>query len=116
VSGRVTSQTDPVSQEGLEGVDAESNPHALASPERLAAAREAAERVARQSYGKLVALVASRTSDVAWAEDALADAFAAALVDWPLKGVPRAPEAWLLTRSWRTPRPASRRSPTSGSA
>jgi RNA polymerase sigma-70 factor (ECF subfamily) len=67
------------------------------------AAREAAEAVARRSYGKLVALLASRTRDVAGAEDALADAFAAALVEWPQRGVPRTPEAWLLTvarRRW----------------
>jgi len=69
----------------------------------VAAAREAAEAVARRSYGKLVALLASRTRDVAGAEDALADAFAAALVEWPARGVPRTPEAWLLTvarRRW----------------
>jgi len=69
--------------------------------ERLA--RETAEAVARQSYGKLVAMLAARTRDVAGAEDALSDAFAAALVDWPVKGVPNAPEAWLLTvarRKW----------------
>jgi len=34
---------------------------------------------------------------VAGAEDALSEAFAAALADWPLHGVPRTPEAWLLT-------------------
>jgi len=55
------------------------------------------ERVARESYGKLVAFLAARTRDVAGAEDALSDAFAAALVDWPKKGIPRSPEGWLLT-------------------
>ena len=40
----------------------------------------AAEAVARRSYGKLVAFLAARTRDVAGAEDALSDAFAAALV------------------------------------
>jgi RNA polymerase sigma-70 factor (ECF subfamily) len=55
------------------------------------------ERVARESYGKLVAFLAARTRDVAGAEDALSDAFAAALVDWPKNGVPRNPEGWLLT-------------------
>ena len=54
-------------------------------------AREAAEAVARRSYGKLVAFLAARTRDVAAAEDALSDAFAAALVDWPASGVPTAP-------------------------
>jgi RNA polymerase sigma-70 factor (ECF subfamily) len=66
-------------------------------------ARAAAEAVARRSYGRLVALLAARTRDVAAAEDALADAFAAALVDWPSRGVPEVPEAWLLTvarRKW----------------
>src|SRR5258706_14417294 len=59
-------------------------------------ARATAEAVARQSYGKLVAFVAARTRDVTAAEDALADAFAAALVDWPKNGCPANPEAWLL--------------------
>jgi RNA polymerase sigma-70 factor (ECF subfamily) len=53
--------------------------------------------VARRSYGKLVALLAGRTRDVAGAEDALSEAFVAALVDWPRSGVPRTPEAWLVT-------------------
>ncbi len=60
-------------------------------------ARAAAEAVARASYGKLVAYLAARTRDVAGAEDALADAFAAALADWPVHGVPDKPEAWLMT-------------------
>ncbi|QKD00842.1 RNA polymerase sigma factor [Mesorhizobium loti] len=59
-------------------------------------ARAAAEAAARQSYGKLVAWLAARTRDVAAAEDALADAFAAALERWPRSGVPEKPEAWLL--------------------
>ena len=44
----------------------------------LTGARVEAERVARESYGRLLAFLASRTHDVAVAEDALADAFAAA--------------------------------------
>lgn len=56
-----------------------------------------AEDVARRSYGKLVAFLAARTRDVAAAEDALSEAFAAALTDWPTKGVPTNPEAWILT-------------------
>jgi RNA polymerase sigma-70 factor, ECF subfamily len=57
----------------------------------------AVEKAARQSYGKLVAYLAARTGDVAGAEDALSEAFAAALVVWPEQGVPHVPEAWLLT-------------------
>jgi RNA polymerase sigma-70 factor, ECF subfamily len=60
-------------------------------------ARETAEAVARRSYGKLVAFLAARTRDVTAAEDALSDAFAAALVDWPVRGIPTSPEAWLMT-------------------
>jgi len=60
-------------------------------------ARAAAEAAARQSYGRLVAWLAARSRDVAGAEDALADAFAAALSKWPKTGVPDHPEAWLLT-------------------
>ena len=59
--------------------------------------RAAAETVARRSYGKLVAFLAARAGDVTVAEDALSDAFAAALADWPLRGIPENPEAWLVT-------------------
>ena len=64
-------------------------------------AHRAAERAARQSYGKLVAYLAARAGDVATAEDAIADAFAAALASWPAGGVPQAPEAWLLAAARR---------------
>ncbi|MSQ72514.1 MAG: RNA polymerase subunit sigma-70 [Betaproteobacteria bacterium] len=60
-------------------------------------ARQTAEMVARASYGKLIAFLAARSRDVAGAEDALSEAFAAALVDWPERGIPDVPEAWLLT-------------------
>jgi RNA polymerase sigma-70 factor, ECF subfamily len=60
-------------------------------------AHQAAERVARESYGRLLAFLAVRTRDVAGAEDALADAFAAALRTWPARGVPDNPDAWILT-------------------
>jgi RNA polymerase sigma-70 factor (ECF subfamily) len=72
-------------------------------------AREAAEAVARRSYGKLVAFLAARTSDVAAAEDALSDAFAAALIDWPMGGIPQSPEAWLMTVARRKLIDAARR-------
>jgi RNA polymerase sigma-70 factor, ECF subfamily len=72
-------------------------------------ARAAAEAVARASYGKLVAFLAARTRDVAGAEDALSDAFAAALADWPAHGIPGKPEAWLLTVARRRLIDVSRR-------
>jgi predicted RNA polymerase sigma factor len=55
------------------------------------------ERVARESYGRLVAYLSSHTRDVAGAEDALGNALVAALTTWPRDGVPKNPEAWLLT-------------------
>src|SRR5258706_1342724 len=66
-------------------------------PEGDAQARSTADAVARRSYGKLVAFLAARTRDVAAAEDALSEAFASALADWPANGCPSNPEAWLLT-------------------
>src|SRR5215469_7068987 len=79
-------------------------------------ASAAAETVARRSYGKLVAFLAARTRDVAGAEDALADAFAAALVDWPEHGIPQNPEAWLMTAARRKQIDAARRRKTSEGA
>jgi RNA polymerase sigma-70 factor (ECF subfamily) len=65
--------------------------------------------VARDGYGRLVAFVAARTGDVAGAEDALSDAFAAALRDWPAGGVPANPAAWLVTVAKRRLIDAGRR-------
>jgi RNA polymerase sigma-70 factor, ECF subfamily len=76
----------------------------------------AAEAVARRSYGKLVAFLAARTRDVAAAEDALSDAFAAALTDWPAHGIPQNPEAWLLAVARRKTIDGARRRRTSETA
>lgn len=62
-----------------------------------AAAHVAASTVARCSYGKLLAYLAADMRDVSAAEDALSEAFAAALADWPVNGCPDHPEAWLMT-------------------
>jgi RNA polymerase sigma-70 factor (ECF subfamily) len=85
-------------------------------PQDGEAARAAAEAVARRSYGKLVAFLAARTRDVAGAEDALSEAFAAALAEWPARGIPRTPEAWLLTVARRKLIDAARRRQTRQSA
>lgn len=76
-------------------------PGAAAPAGAVTAAAQAAERVARESYGSLVALLAWQWRDLAAAEDALSDAFAAALRTWPGQGVPASPEAWLLTTARR---------------
>ncbi len=56
----------------------------------------AVEAVVRSSYGRLVSYLSARSGDVAGAEDALSEAFVAALRTWPTDGVPTKPEAWLL--------------------
>ena len=55
------------------------------------------ERVARESYGRLVAYLSVNTHDLAAAEDALSEALLKSLTAWPRDGVPQNPEAWLLT-------------------
>jgi RNA polymerase sigma-70 factor (ECF subfamily) len=78
--------------------------------------RRAAEYAARHGYGKLVAFLVARTGDVTAAEDALADAFAAALADWPVSGVPRNPDAWLMAVAKRRLTDAARRRRVRGDA
>ena len=59
--------------------------------------RGSTELVARESYGRLLAWLVSRSGDIAAAEDALGDALLTALSSWPVNGIPRNKEAWLLT-------------------
>src|SRR5438046_1152615 len=60
------------------------------------------ERVARESYGRLVAYLSVHTHDLASAEDALSNALVSALSHWPQDGVPQNPDAWLLTAARRS--------------
>ncbi len=64
--------------------------------------RRTMERVARESYGRLVAYLSVHTHDLASAEDALSDALVSALNHWPQDGLPKNPEAWLLTAARRS--------------
>jgi RNA polymerase sigma-70 factor, ECF subfamily len=65
------------------------------------AAQQAATKVAREAYGRILAYLAYKFRDIAAAEDALAEAFASALNTWPASGVPDASEAWLMTAAKR---------------
>jgi RNA polymerase sigma-70 factor, ECF subfamily len=65
------------------------------------AAARAADQAARQSYGRLIAFLSARSRNIAAAEDALGEAFRAALETWPVTGIPDSPEAWLLTAARR---------------
>src|SRR3984893_15210597 len=49
------------------------------------------------SYGRLLAVLAARSGDIAAAEDAIADALERALTRWPVEGIPANPEGWVLT-------------------
>jgi len=69
----------------------------------------AAERAARQHYGRLLSWLAWQWRDIAGAEDALGEAFARALARWPADGVPDAPQAWLLAVARRELLMAARR-------
>jgi RNA polymerase sigma-70 factor (ECF subfamily) len=60
------------------------------------------ERVARESYGRLVAYLSVHTHDLSSAEDALSEALLSALRTWPHNGLPQNPEAWLLTAARRS--------------
>ena len=57
------------------------------------------ERVARESYGRLLAHLAAAWRDVASAEDALAEAFETALKFWPERARRR-----IRPHGWRRPR------------
>ena len=62
--------------------------------------QETQRRVAdlvRDSYGRLLAVLAAPSRDIAAAEDALADALERALARWPGDGIPANPEGWVLT-------------------
>lgn len=61
----------------------------------------AVEQAARDSYGRLLTFLAARSGDVAGAEDALGEAFVAALQHWSEDSIPANPEAWLLAAARR---------------
>lgn len=72
-------------------------------------AHDTVERATRESYGRLLAFLSARSRDIAAAEDALSEAFGAALANWPRSGIPDNPEAWLLVAARRRLTDAARR-------
>jgi RNA polymerase sigma-70 factor, ECF subfamily len=62
----------------------------------------ALERAYREEWARVLATVArDRGGDLVLAEDAAQDAFVAAAADWPVRGVPANPGAWLTTTARR---------------
>ncbi|GAA1125262.1 RNA polymerase sigma factor [Arthrobacter flavus] len=64
-------------------------------------AAAALERAWQEHWARLLALLVGRFRRLDLAEDALADAFAAAVRTWPADGIPDSPAAWLLTAARR---------------
>src|SRR5215210_3212385 len=63
--------------------------------------RQVLERVHRQEYGQLLATLIGWLGDLELAEEALQDAFLAAVEHWEREGVPHKPGAWLTTTARR---------------
>jgi RNA polymerase sigma-70 factor (ECF subfamily) len=59
------------------------------------------ERVVREEWGRLVALLLAQFRRLDLVEDALGDAVEAASRTWPADGVPANPPAWLMTAARR---------------
>jgi RNA polymerase sigma-70 factor (ECF subfamily) len=71
--------------------------------------RQALEQTWRSEGRQVVASIARRLHDLDLAEDAVQEAFAAAVQSWPVEGVPDRPGAWLSTTAWRKALDAVRR-------
>jgi RNA polymerase sigma-70 factor, ECF subfamily len=64
-------------------------------------ARTFIEQIFWQESGQIVAALIAATGDFELAEDALQEAFVAALEHWPEHGIPPRPGAWLMTTARR---------------
>jgi RNA polymerase sigma-70 factor (ECF subfamily) len=75
-------------------------------------AREAAEAVFRQESGRIIATLIRISGSFDRAEEAMQEAFAAALVSWPTSGIPLNPAAWITAAAHRKLIDQSRREKT----
>src|SRR5260370_33211292 len=55
------------------------------------------ERVFREEYGRAVAVLVRVFGDIDMAEEAVQDAFTAAVQRWPTTGLPPSPAGWTIT-------------------
>jgi RNA polymerase sigma-70 factor, ECF subfamily len=55
------------------------------------------ERVFREQYGRAVSVLVGAFGDIDVAEEAVQDAFAAAVRRWPSSGLPPSPAGWIIT-------------------
>src|SRR5579872_5356638 len=78
----------------------------------MAEIRTAVEAVFRQESGRIVASLIRISGSFDRAEEAMQEAFAAALVSWPVRGIPQNPAAWIMTTAHRKLIDAARRERT----
>ena len=69
-------------------------------------------RLIREDWGRILASLVSSIGDYALAEDSLQDAVVEALERWAAAGLPRTPDAWLITVARRKALDRLRRSET----
>src|SRR5215469_7866751 len=63
--------------------------------------RAAAESLFREQSGRIIATLIRISGSFDRAEEAMQEAFAAALVSWPEKGIPQNPAAWIIAAAHR---------------
>jgi RNA polymerase sigma-70 factor (ECF subfamily) len=68
----------------------------LGSGRAMASGSETVERVFRQERGRILATLIRLVGDIDLAQESLASALEAALVQWPAEGTPENPRAWLI--------------------
>src|SRR4026207_653487 len=56
----------------------------------------AIDRVYRSDWGRIVATVIRQVGDFDVAEESVQEAFATAVAQWPIDGVPQSPSAWIV--------------------
>src|SRR5215471_19794080 len=67
------------------------------------------DAVLREHWWGAVGAIARRTGDLEIAEDAVQEACAAAIAQWPVDGIPPSPRGWLITTAWHKAVDAMRR-------
>jgi RNA polymerase sigma-70 factor (ECF subfamily) len=78
----------------------------------MADVRAAAESVFRQESGRIIAGLIRISGSFDRAEEAMQEAFAAALAFWPVRGIPENPAAWIMKAAQRKLIDAVRREQT----
>jgi RNA polymerase sigma-70 factor (ECF subfamily) len=69
--------------------------------DRAADMKAIAERVFREESGRIVASLIGISGSFDLAEEAMQEAFAAALLNWPARGMPEKPGAWIMAVAHR---------------